>query len=216
MIYNAARGRVLLFGGSRGPQQNINDLWEWTGTAWEEVTPVSISPSPRMEAAMAYTGSGALLHGGVEFLEGMAFAQQDTFELLSPQLPAAGLSVTLPAGVPTVLINGLVVRAHCGGLAQTAQGAQTGARLLGWSGQGAGQPAGAWVECGSNQAGLGTSAVESALSCDVQGAEARRFIQQAEGTLGFQCRPMVVGAPPMWLWTIWRSGFAIRLSLERS
>ena len=38
LAYDAARNRVVLFGGSR-PGQDFSDTWEWNGTAWSQITP---------------------------------------------------------------------------------------------------------------------------------------------------------------------------------
>lgn len=33
MVFDAARGHVVLFGGD-GPQSELNDLWVWDGQRW--------------------------------------------------------------------------------------------------------------------------------------------------------------------------------------
>jgi len=38
LAYDAARNRVVLFGGFR-PGQDFSDTWEWNGTAWSQITP---------------------------------------------------------------------------------------------------------------------------------------------------------------------------------
>ena len=59
MAYDAARARVILFGGYRtGP---VDDTWEWDGTTWveHELTP---HPTARYQHAMAYDAArGRLL-----------------------------------------------------------------------------------------------------------------------------------------------------------
>lgn len=37
LAYDAARDRVVLFGGRRGWPDDLNDTWEWDGSAWHEV-----------------------------------------------------------------------------------------------------------------------------------------------------------------------------------
>jgi cysteine-rich repeat protein len=64
MVYDAARNRVVLFGGS-GPTGLLNDTWEWDGASWTERTPIS-SPTRRYGHAMAYDASRrkVVLFGG--------------------------------------------------------------------------------------------------------------------------------------------------------
>jgi hypothetical protein len=52
MAYDAARQRVLLFGGN-GPAVPTNETWSWDGTTWTQLHP-QIAPSARVEASMAY------------------------------------------------------------------------------------------------------------------------------------------------------------------
>jgi hypothetical protein len=66
MAYDAARKRVVLFGGSKpnysGP---TNDTWEYDGTAWALRQPNAV-PSPRNGACMAYDSARrvSVLFGG--------------------------------------------------------------------------------------------------------------------------------------------------------
>ncbi|MBI3447641.1 MAG: hypothetical protein HY049_01780 [Acidobacteria bacterium] len=53
MVYDSARGRVVLFGGWTGYSQFFADTWEWDGSSWVKVTP-SVSPPPREGHALAY------------------------------------------------------------------------------------------------------------------------------------------------------------------
>jgi hypothetical protein len=41
MAYDTRRQRVILFGGSRAvrPFGNLDDIWEWDGDRWLQVTP---------------------------------------------------------------------------------------------------------------------------------------------------------------------------------
>src|SRR2546427_652082 len=72
MAYDAARGRVVLFGGS-GASGPLGDTWEWDGTSWSQVP--SSGPSVRSGHAMAYDTvrghvvlfGGTLGHSGVYF-----------------------------------------------------------------------------------------------------------------------------------------------------
>ena len=56
MAYDAARRRLVLFGGYRGTgdgRVRFGDTWEWDGLRWEERTPPLVPPA-RSGAAMAY------------------------------------------------------------------------------------------------------------------------------------------------------------------
>ncbi len=52
MVYDAARKRVVLFGGS-SPSGQLGDTWEWDGMAWVQRFP-AVSPPATREHQMAY------------------------------------------------------------------------------------------------------------------------------------------------------------------
>ncbi len=55
MAYDAARGRVVLFGGDGfDGGGHKNDTWEWDGASWHQIEPEGPSPSPRLDHAMVY------------------------------------------------------------------------------------------------------------------------------------------------------------------
>lgn len=54
MAYDVDRGAVMLFGGRDGSAALLGDLWSWTGTHWQDVTPTGLVPSPREMHAMVY------------------------------------------------------------------------------------------------------------------------------------------------------------------
>ena len=64
MVYDAALGQVVLFGGvgNTAPGSNgfFNDTWVWNGTNWTEESPTT-SPSGREYSAMAYYAPGNLV-----------------------------------------------------------------------------------------------------------------------------------------------------------
>ena len=64
MAYDAARARVILFGGFDGAGP-LNDTWEWDGRAWTRVVAAS-SPPARFQHALAYDSarSRVVLFGG--------------------------------------------------------------------------------------------------------------------------------------------------------
>jgi Galactose oxidase, central domain len=51
MVYDSARSRIVLFGGSAG--RPLDDTWEYDGTTWTERSP-SVVPPPRVAACAAY------------------------------------------------------------------------------------------------------------------------------------------------------------------
>lgn len=69
IAYDAARDRVVLFGGVNTASL-LNDVWEWDGTQWLDVTPSSgPAPAPRRGALMAYDAAHhvIVLFGGDDF-----------------------------------------------------------------------------------------------------------------------------------------------------
>jgi Kelch motif len=70
MVYDAAMGEILLFGGS-GAQGYFGDSWAWNGTTWTQLAPAT-SPSPRDTAALAYDPAtqSAILYGGFNTTSG--------------------------------------------------------------------------------------------------------------------------------------------------
>lgn len=63
MVYDAARGQLVLFGGYDG--HYLNDTWTWDGTTWTQQHPAD-SPSPRDTFSMAYDAAAGntVLFGG--------------------------------------------------------------------------------------------------------------------------------------------------------
>ena len=75
MVYDSARGKVVLFGG-QSPGRNA-DTWEWDGLVWKDVTPDVGNPPVRMQHAMAYDSArGVVVLFGGRDLESFA----DTWE----------------------------------------------------------------------------------------------------------------------------------------
>ncbi|PDV99609.1 Kelch repeat-containing protein [Candidatus Chloroploca asiatica] len=77
MVYDAARQRIVLFGGNSGGGV-LNDTWEWDGTNWLRITP-AVSPPARHSHAMAYDAARqrVVLFGG--FVSSMNYLN-DTWE----------------------------------------------------------------------------------------------------------------------------------------
>jgi Kelch motif len=65
MAYDAARGQVVLFGGSDSNNVFYNDTWVWDGINWTQKSPAN-TPTPRYIHAMAYDAA----HGQVVLFGG--------------------------------------------------------------------------------------------------------------------------------------------------
>jgi hypothetical protein len=65
MVYDEARARVVLFGGTRGDNVHLADTWEWDGERWHDRSPAD-GPPARFWHAMAYDPGRArvVLFGG--------------------------------------------------------------------------------------------------------------------------------------------------------
>lgn len=78
MCYDAANGKVLLFGGDSGSPTSYNDTWEWDGTNWSQL---SVSgPGSRCYHCMVYHFclNRVILYGG--FMGGTQPYLDDTWE----------------------------------------------------------------------------------------------------------------------------------------
>lgn len=99
--YDAARGRIVLFGGlfnTSSSSTYYGDTWEWDGTNWHEVTPTT-SPPARAYHAMAYDADRqrVVLFGGFEFNHG---GFDDTWEW-----DGAAWVLRAPTSAPTLRWN---------------------------------------------------------------------------------------------------------------
>jgi hypothetical protein len=83
MVTDAARGRVVLFGGYQA--NPLSDTWEWDGTRWQLLVGLAASPSPRSSHGLAYDRARArvVLFGELWYLSG-----EGTW-LLGPTVAAA-------------------------------------------------------------------------------------------------------------------------------
>ncbi len=79
MVYDAARGVVVLFGGADAAAVHLGDTWEFDGTGWMQITPTA-SPPARLRHAMVYDsarGRVVIFAGILVFPENRA---EDTWE----------------------------------------------------------------------------------------------------------------------------------------
>src|SRR5579863_4968210 len=84
MVYDAALGAVVLFGGyDEGTEQN--DTWMWTGTSWTQLSPAG-SPAARDGASMEYDAAAGqvVMFGGQVALAGTYFSDTWTLSGNSP------------------------------------------------------------------------------------------------------------------------------------
>lgn len=72
MAYDRAQGVVLLYGGF-GDSGTADQLWQWNGSSWKDVTPPSgLAPGVYRDSAMAFaSGNQVLLFGGETTVNGL-------------------------------------------------------------------------------------------------------------------------------------------------
>jgi len=120
MAYDAARKRIVLFGGIA--ENPVNETWLWNGKTWTEMH-AKTSPSPRSEPSMTYDRgrSATVLYGGSAGIG--PFDLRDTWELKATAW--ARLDVASPK--PSSLSARMVFDARQGYLLLTvpARGLQT-------------------------------------------------------------------------------------------
>jgi hypothetical protein len=66
MVYDAARGEVVLFGGTNNDVPNFTDTWVWDGTNWTQKFPTNSPPQRYFPPAIAYDAARAqvVIFGG--------------------------------------------------------------------------------------------------------------------------------------------------------
>ncbi len=84
MAYDPTRGRVVLFGGVRSDGVRLNDIWEWTGVSWDEVSLDGVLPAVRQNHALAYDSMrrrlvlfGGRGNAGITFGDAWEFGYND-------------------------------------------------------------------------------------------------------------------------------------------
>lgn len=108
MAFDAARGRVVVYGGTDSSFSYLGDTWEWDGVDWVQRV-ASNPPSPRVYSAMAYdSGRDRLVvFGG----DGTTGALADLWELRQDETgryDTFGAGCAGWAGVPYLAIAGPV------------------------------------------------------------------------------------------------------------
>lgn len=187
MVYDAARRRPVMFGGV-GPTGLLADLWEWDGNTWSQLIPdARRGPSGRYGHAMAYD-SGRLrlvLRGG----RGPEAIPKDTWELAAPQTSVIQHAIQLPDDLGLDQLTDIRVRASCGAIDMSGQGAT----LLGYATNGFGNPPGGWVELGASTAPVPIPATPRAGLIDFHpptgsgSVTARNFFFEPGRHMYFQC-----------------------------
>lgn len=90
MVFDASRGRVVLFSGYDLTRGLVRDVWEFNGVIWTKMSSLTTSPIGRVDHAMAYDSirKRTVLFGGV----GPQGSRSDTWEwngvLWTPITPA--------------------------------------------------------------------------------------------------------------------------------
>jgi len=64
MAYDGSLGQVIVFGGTSGPPEGLNDTWAWNGKKWTQLK--ATQPTGLWIAPMVFDPSihGLLLFGG--------------------------------------------------------------------------------------------------------------------------------------------------------
>jgi hypothetical protein len=191
MTYDPGRHRVVLTGGY--DVSLLQDSWEWDGDQWVETTLPGEKPAARYLGAMASdpTESTVLFFGGV----GSTYFQDTwAYQVEPTQQSAVEFDVmTGGRGFTASSVQGLRVRAHCGG--EYGAGG-TGAALHGWRSGDPDVVAGDWVQLDANDVVAGdTQPVLAVPPSSLLGwraasaDEARRFMVERDALMAFQCRP---------------------------
>jgi len=166
MVYDAARARVVLFGGIAPDSWTLRDTWEWNGLTWVEQHPLLSAPSrygaaleydPARHEAVLYGGEGGRgIAGTCGAEEGSALCRTTwTYapaEASSHLVVAFDLrsSATIEPSVTdrsAKLVHSVHVRAAAGGLGHTrATGSADGERVPGYRVSVSAFGYGGWVE----------------------------------------------------------------------
>jgi hypothetical protein len=202
--YDSVRRTTVLFGGTPSVPSNFvggsngavdDSLWELPGISWDGPFLTTPRPRPRAGHIFAYDSARgrSVMFGGYVADEW----NDELFEWSAPRerRPAAQLVVdTASLGAAPGNVQGMRVRAHCGGRARVnGSGAFIdGALLSGWSAGGSTAAPGAWVPLASNGVGRNLPAPPGALMTwsSLSAAEASAYLYQPDSTASFRCEPV--------------------------
>ncbi len=192
LAWDPVKQRVVLFGGGNGSTYRA-DTWEWDGVSWREVLsqPASVRPPGRYDHTLAWDGERVLLYGGYDLVnQGHTWR----YESSPTRPPAVAFSANSgSAGIGLAQIDGLRIRAHCGGTV----GSSTGAQLQAWFSGGLGRAPGSWGVLATNASGASTSAPWIAAPpaaglewTAASASEARGLVSQGDSSFTVLCSPL--------------------------
>ena len=185
MVQDTVRGTIVLFGGQEDDNVLLNDVWEWDGSDWTNVTPPGPGPTARYEHAMSFDSrfNEVVVFGGRQ-----PTATDETWLLGWPtsSTPAQQFEVQLPIDISIEAIAQLRARAFCGGLYEDSDADADGAQLMVWTTGGDGIAAGEWRPVATNGASVDAP---TELAWTANAAQADRTVVFADRKIAFQCRP---------------------------
>lgn len=130
-VWNTALDTLMLFGGG-----DLNtayfDVWlRGPSGDWVDRTPTTLAPSPRSNSHVVFDPTRAQLFvfGGARTFNTLS---NDTWALGRARRPMVRFTVQLPPEVPRDAVQGMQVRAWCGGRAPADPDDPLGAELLAW------------------------------------------------------------------------------------
>jgi len=189
------RRRGVVFGG-QSQQGPIGDIWEWTGTGFEQRTrpPQANWPAARSDFAMAFDSvrGRVVLFGGA--VRGFALSDLWEWDADPKRTPMVQMTVSYAAaGFSEANATGLRVRARAAG---TFGATGTGAQLFGWRKGGVGVLPGQWSALPArNGDGLPLAPAAALLNWAPPAADLVSLFVSRDAVLSFQLRPAGSSGP---------------------
>ena len=184
LAYDPVEATTLLFGGAGAIGA---ELWAWNGSWWLEQPFISEAPGAHSGHAMVWDTrrNRLVLFGGA--------GVGDTWEFgAPPEAPLAQLSVALPPDISKEDLQGLRVRAFCGGKAIGPDSTPVpGTELRGWVTGGPSNPAGGWVSLLENSVSTNAEADERLMDyrpTEDEASDRARSMFGPDRNMFFQCR----------------------------